>query len=506
MAQLHRRIRGFPHHGLASLTLATACVLLQPGSSRAAPDEATAESKKHGIRADTAPSAEEIAQLSARLGSEDATVRERSQAELRTLGDDALPAIRTRLSALADHVDAARVIDAMSAFRRVRGVNALDGDVDLERGIAPMLASDRSRGTREAAELVLLLRALEAQNSPAAAEIIIGKLFAIEPKAFRYEARRSLTRLGMIALPALVRHQNHARGFIRDLCRETLVALHMETPGRAVQQDDVVLLSALLDAYGEVLLFDAMPVVVSYVADERSAVREAARRATRRFGKNAIWQLRERYLNATGSEAPQSWNAERVLQEIASLHDAPKRQAFGQAMLDAEKALAEGAVDSAAVALDRGLGEQLSHEVATTAGPLYGRLGALYLEAGKSSFALVAYRRALRLSPEHASKDAWRARTRFIEAELRRAQGTLDLTGYREAVALDPAFAQAQSALDEASGERAEREKLRQRLAGFAAALLLILAGSSMFLSTRRRAKLTRDADTPLADEPAPSP
>jgi hypothetical protein len=465
---------------------------LAQGAARAAPDvlvgETDPQAKSKVAHAETAPSAGELARLGDQLGSDDPATREQAQAELRALGDDALPAIRVRLSSLAEHSDGPRVIDAVSAFRRVQGVTALDGEVDLERGIAPMLASDRSRGMREGAELVLLLRALEAQKSPAAAEVIVGKLFPVEPKAFRYEARRSLARLGMVALPALVRHQNHARGFIRDLCRETLVALRMDTPGRAVQQDDVVLLSALLEAYGDILLFDAMPVVVSYVADERAAVREAAQKATRRFGKNAIWQLRERYLNATGSEANPAWSAERVLQEITLLHDAPKQRAFADGLLEAEKALASRDLNAAAIALDRSLNQQLAREVIGTAGPLYGRLAALYFESGQLPYALVAYRRALRLSPTDANKDAWQARVRFAEAELRRARGMLDLTGYREALTLDPTFSEAEDALDEASGERAARERLAQRSAGFAAALLLIFAGLSMFRAARTRA------------------
>jgi tetratricopeptide (TPR) repeat protein len=465
-----------------------------------------ARGQERNVPAETAPTADEIAQLSAKLGSDDPTTRERAQAELRSLGEDALPAIGMRLSALAERIDAPRVVDAVTAFRRVQGVSALDGEVDLERGISAILASDRSRGTREAAELLLLLRALEAQKSPASAEIIVGKLLAIEPKAFRYEARRSLTRLGILALPALVRHQNHGRSFIRELCRETLLALHMETPGRAVQQDDVVLLAALLDAYGEVLMFDAMPVVVSYVADERAAVRDAARRATRRFGKNAIWQLRERYLNATGSEANPRWNAERVLHEITLLHDGPKQRAFAEGLLDAEKALARGAVDEAAVALDRSVSEQPAREIASAASALYGRLGELYFEAGRTTYALVAYRRALRLAADHPSKDAWRARVRFLEAEARRAKGTLDLAGYREALALEPSFSAAERVVDEVSGARAARDKQWRRVAGFSAALLLIFAGLSMLRGTRKSASISEAADdAPVGDEPAPS-
>src|SRR5690606_1612237 len=128
--------------------------------------------------------------------------------------------------------------------------------------------------------------------------------------------------------------------WVRNFCRDSLSAIGMDSPGRAVQQDDVALLAAILEAYGDTLTFDAMPVVTSYVTDERLEVRSAARRAVQRFGRNAIWQIRERYLNATGKEADPSWNYQRVLHALYEVYDAPKRKAFQAALASAKAAFA----------------------------------------------------------------------------------------------------------------------------------------------------------------------
>src|SRR5690606_3429963 len=129
------------------------------------------------------------------------------------------------------------------------------GDVDLAEGALMVLAKTRDRATVLAVELVALMRALEGQRSPDAADLLVGKLFALDSKLFRYEAPRSRARLGVLLVPALIRHENHAKAWIRAFCQDALLTMRVDKPGRAVQQDDVALLSAILLAYGATLNF-----------------------------------------------------------------------------------------------------------------------------------------------------------------------------------------------------------------------------------------------------------
>lgn len=442
---------------------------------------------------DTAPTLHELHQLREQLASADEDARQGAFAALSSLQDDALTAIRARLAELRSRgFPVEPTLAAMTDFRRIQGVESPEGDVDLALGVLPVLAKKRDAGAVLAAELIGYLRALEAQKSPAAGELIVGELFALDHKLFRYEALRTRERLSVLLIPALIRHRTHPKPSVRRFCEESLRALRIDSPGRAVQQNDVALLAAILRAYGDTLTFDAMPVVVSYVTDERLAVRNAALAAVKRFGKNAIWQLRERYVNATGKDPDPSWNWQRTLDELLRLHDAPKRSAFVALLDQAKKALEQGDLSEADKLLDAALLEQPRSSENKRASQLYARLAERRFEEGELAPALTAFRRALRLDPESPAASRMRARMLYIEAEQRLARGTLDLNTYEQAFALDPTFAEAQEALDELTGRRAEREQAQRRWIGLGAALLLVLSGLVL---------LRREREIPEPDE-----
>jgi tetratricopeptide (TPR) repeat protein len=437
------------------------------------------------LAADTAPTLAELHALTVELASADAALRTRAFASLRTLDAEALPALRARMAELRSRgFDGDGALSGMSEFRRIQGVEAPDGAVDLAQGVLPALAKNRAAGVVLAAELVAYLRALEAQKTPDAGALIVGELFALDGKLFRYEAPRTRERLSILLIPALIRHRTHRQPWIRRFVEDSLLELHIDSPGRAVQQDDVVLLAGILDAYGDTLTFDAMPVVVSYVTDERVAVRDAARRAVQRFGKNAIWQLRERYVNATGREADANWSFQRTLDELIRLHEGPGHAAFLGQLKDAQAALEAGDTQKAEGLLDAALRDHPHERDTAGMATAYARIGGGWLEQGALGPALRDYRRALRLAPEGADAAGLRARVVYLEAQQRLAQGTVDLKAYEQALALDPGFTRAQDALDELSGARAAHEQRVRRSLGLVAALLLLGAG---VLALRRK-------------------
>lgn len=455
--------------------------------------------------ADVAPTLGELVELQRALAGASAEQRRQAFLALSRLGHDALPAIGRRLDALAHtSLRAARtaISDLTSlaserADQRTQAASAAGGEIDLAAGMLPLLSRDRGTGAVLAAELVALLRALEAQHSLEAAELIVGKLFALDAQLFRDEAPRSRARLGVLMLPALIRHQNHARPWLREFCRESLIALGADTPGRAVQHDDVALLAAILLAYGDSLNFDAMPVVVSYVSDERGEIQRAARAATLRFGRNAIWQLRERYLIATGKEADPTWGHEQLLAELARRLDAPRQQAQEKQLAAANEALARGAFTAAERALDEALQLAPFGVLAARAAPLYARIAGHHEAGDRLEQALACLRRAVRLAPDASGHSAWLARIAYLEAELRLGKGTVDMSGYRRALALDPALAGARTVLDELTGVNAERERARRRALAVLAAVLLASAG--FFTLRVGRARATRPPVEPDA-------
>ena len=229
-----------------------------------------------------------------------------------------------------------------------------------------------------------------------------------------------------------------------------------------------------------------MPVVVSYVTDERVEVREAARTAITRFGKNAIWQLRERYLNVTGKEADPAWGYQRLLADLARTVDAPRRSAFESELAKATAALDAGDFAGAQRGLDAALLTAPQGELALRGAPLYERVAAYFEAHEQLEAALSSLRRALRLDPAGQGANRIRARIDFLEAELRLAQGQVDVVAYQRALTLDPSLAEARETLDELSGERSRREGARRRTAGLAAAALLVVAAFTVLRGGRK--------------------
>jgi tetratricopeptide (TPR) repeat protein len=285
---------------------------------------------------------------------------------------------------------------------------------------------------------------------------------------------------------------------VRALCEEGLGLLSITSPGRAVQQDDVGLLAAILRAYGDTLNFEAMPVVVSYLSDERLEVQKAALAALTRFGKNAIWQLRERYVNATGKDADPNWGHQRLRDELLRMFEAPKLAEFARAMAAAELALAGGDLQKAQAAADAALRAQPTSSQATRALPVYDALSRDFEARGALGSALSASLRALRLEPNDAQVEARKARALWLEAELRLSAGQVDLKAYERALALDPGLSAAQASLDDLTGKSRERALLERRLLAGLAALLMLVAG--VFVLRDKRAA------TPFCSRADPQP
>ena len=61
-------------------------------------------------------------------------------------------------------------------------------------------------------------------------------------------------------------------------------------------------------------------------AADKLEVREAARAAVARFGKNAVWQMRQLYSEVAGKAADKRWDAERTAHELYAVLDRDARE------------------------------------------------------------------------------------------------------------------------------------------------------------------------------------
>jgi hypothetical protein len=269
---------------------------------------------------------------------------------------------------------------------------------------------------------------------------------------------------------------------------EQLAALSGDDPNSALAQADPQLLVRLIHAYTNPLDYAAMPAIVRLVAASRATVREAARAAVARYGKNAIWQLREVYAEHAGQAAERSWDGERTARELYRVLDRAQRE-------DAESLLARGlahlaAHELAAMRVDYDLlltkHPQFSERNRLAAG--YAALGAERLAHDDLAGAVAAYRRALWLDANAGEAQRWRAQLEYAAAELALTHGVADLAGYERALRLDPQLSAARRAQVALSGERARRLRERKHAAA-AASLVLFSVLAGVLLVNARKAR-----------------
>jgi hypothetical protein len=499
MAQLHGRVLGFPHRrrlGRTGPGVALAVLLLMAAPS--------------AIEAQTVGA---LGRAAADLQSEDAAARERAFRWLSSLDGGALGAIQARLEVLArTPLDPEQAQEALYAFRHAVGSRRADDMVDIAPGVLPVLAERRDAVVVGMAERLALARALEGMDALAAGHALCDLMGREEsPWPWRWEVRRVDARMGPRALPMLLVATGHDSRLIRRWARDALESRGPPSIGVALRRAEALGLpsmAALLHAWGEARVMDAMPTVVAFVDDPRQQVREAARTAVDAYGRNIIWQLRRAYELHTGDPADPSWSTDATKGALYALID---RARLGPAREALERGLAaHGAdeLDAMEAHFERALrdapGEQ-AVEQPMAAG--WAALADARLADGAWEGAARAYRRALWAAPAAEDVPGWRRRLALAEAEQALSDGLVDLPAYEVAMT-DPALASAAQAVDRLSGAARERDHARRRYASGLGALLLAMAG---FQLLRRRSAPVgapdRDDEMPvealLADQPS---
>jgi tetratricopeptide (TPR) repeat protein len=248
----------------------------------------------------------------------------------------------------------------------------------------------------------------------------------------------------------------------------------MEDPAVATLQTDAHLAAAVVRAYTDPLDYPAMPVLVRMVGSDKLEVRQAARAAVARFGKNAIWQLRQLYEEVSGKGCDRRWEAERVAQELYATLDRPEREQ-AEALLGRGMSLyVAGELSQMREVYDLLLSSYPRFEQREKMAGGYAALGDELFEHDQLEAARDAYARALRLSPAADDAERVRGKLAFTDAELSLTDGVVDLHGYDRALAHDPELHAAVDARDRLSGARALQQRRHKRLAAGAAIALLV--------------------------------
>jgi hypothetical protein len=432
--------------------------------------------------------AQQLGHYADQLLAGDEQLRRSATQVLGHLGVDFLPALLIRLtvvqSARPSHDE---VVKVLNAFRRGAGPHRADDEPDLARGIEPWLERERTRNVGAVAEPLLYLRALEAMDDERA-DLALARFVALDQGAWDNELSLLRKRRGVRLLPALVALRSHESPAVRRFAVNQIDALGMTDPESALALADPHLLGQLIRAYVNPPDYAAMPLIVRRVNAPRIQVRDAARLAVARYGKNAIWQLREQYQEHSGQAANKAWDAERTARELYAVLDRAQLQ-------DADTLLARGMTQLLANDLtdmqrnyDLLLTKYPQFAERSKLAPGYAALGADRLERDDLADALAAYSRALWLDPSAAQARRWQAQATFIAAELTLTLGVADLTGYDRALELDPNLRAARHARDVLSGEQGRRTR-ESKQAAAAGSLLLFAVLSVALLRSGRRPK-----------------
>jgi tetratricopeptide (TPR) repeat protein len=438
----------------------------------------------------------------ARLAEQLAVPQRRAAAAhaLTTLHAESLPGIAARLTALRrDRPDPERAKLAFTAFRHATGSRRGDDAIDLAQGVLPALAEQSDAARLAMAEPLLILRSLEAM---AASDVQAGKLIAevltLDPDGvWDFELRLVRERGGMRLLPALIALRSHGDARVRRWAQAGVRQLGMEDPAVATLQGDAHLAAEVVRAYSDPLDFPAMPVIVRMVGSDKLEVRDAARAAVARFGKNAIWQLRQLYEEVTGKGVDRRWDAEKVARELYAALDKSAREQAETELARGLSLFVSGELGRMREAYDALLARHPDFEQRAKMAPGYAALGDERFEHDDLDAARDAYARALRLAPDAPDAERLRAKLAFTEAELSLTDGVVDLRGYDEALSHDPRLSAASEARDRLSGARAALQRRNKRLAAAGAIALLTVA---LFVLLRgRRALDDARAATPVS-------
>jgi tetratricopeptide (TPR) repeat protein len=480
MAKLYGRVPRLPDTkliGLSGVVLGVVCSLFHAEAIRA----------DNGFLISGAPSSDEISQWAQELLNSQAARREKAYKRLTTLERDTLPSIAQRLDELSrSRPKPDRVVQLLTAIRHAVGSRRADDIVDIAPGVLTLLEQNRSRTALKVVEPLLLLRSLEGIGTREAGTEVI-KFMDFDQGAWRHELKCARSRMGIRLLPVLIEMRGHENAKVRRWAVRGIRVLGMKDPSVAVRIADHHLVAKILLAYANPLDFSALPVIVSSMNSDKMEIRNAARQAITRFGKNAIWPLREAFEEATGRRSRRDWNWERLPEELNALQDRERKYRADDALKKGIAAFRAFDFKTMARHFDQILADYPDYEKRSEMAPGYAAMGQKYLNSDDLAPAMRAYRRAIRLSPTHSAVSDWRAQLAFVTSEQQLSRGVANLEGYKKVLQHDPEHKAAETVIDRISGAWEMRQENAKRWSKIGAVILLSLFALGQFYRRSRR-------------------
>jgi len=289
---------------------------------------------------------QELSSLLGRLNSSDPNQRKAASDRILEQAPQLKEALKARLLGFPCQAPADIRRALVLAFRRVE-----PGDANKAEGfdlVSALLAMDQrgesGRGVTEALEAAVLIRGLAKAGDTESFRALIGFSLGCDT-AFKPEIARVIRSAGSVALPALILERANSAPAIREQVRAWTEELGYTDTSRMVQEKNRVVLAEILKALSLVNDFEAMPLIVTFANDQSAVVREAAREAIRRYGRNIIWQLRDAYRTSMGEDPDMAWSAEELARRLFSAADEIRLAESRALLAQARKAAEAGNFD-----------------------------------------------------------------------------------------------------------------------------------------------------------------
>jgi len=337
---------------------------------------------------------------------------------------------------------------------------------------------------RDALTILALERAWVEMGTTAAVRELIN-VYVFFGDLFRIDVQHMLNRLGDRAVPALLEARKHDAEKVRRWAARQLDGLGKAIPGEAVQIVDPHVLADVLRAYGRTKETDALRVVVSFIANERIQVREAAREAVTSYGDAALWQLREAYETLTGQRAAPGSSWDKIATDVYHTYDQARLAEVMSLFDDGLAHYRAGRLEEMAERFDRVLARAPTLEQRADMAPGYAAL-ARSLARNDPHRARLLGRKAVRLDPDNPDNRKWQSFVLTLDAEERLTHGLADATTLQRALELDPTNRQAKADLARLEAGQGSRKITMFRYA--AAALVALSAWFAAYRMARRGA------------------
>lgn len=444
--------------------------------------------------ADAAPLS--VVELHARVSSTDLGEVRRAVSTWRSIDDVALDDVDALIAALSvNRPPADELVAALVRLRDASPAPETPDALDLAGGVARLLGGPHNRADVVVAEHILLLRLLENVGTVDAARRMAA-LLAMDGTTWMYEARRIRLRMGMRLAPWFVLSQNDPRSVVRTWARAGVEQLGLADAPRAIAQArDPSTLAALLVAYGTIRDMNAMRVTGAYLNSDKAIVRNAARDAIQRYGRNSIWVLRDAYARSTQRDADLTLSARDLAAALFATLDEERIASARHALAEADAALAtsdfQRAFDSLeAIAIDHP-GTVDEAELSNR----YERVAAAAEDAESDNLAEAAWNRVRWTASDPAKVTHARQRSLALRARSSASVGIADAEQL-EATRVPGVPPRLRAVYDVVTGEAAKREESRKRLALGGLALAFLGLGASLWPRRQRPPKAATQSAT----------